>query len=87
VPALPPAPGGRRERVQLAAIDGEQDATLAELGDLTVVRVDVPAGERERVDDESLEDPARRIGHDLVDDADAAAAAIEDRHALGDREV
>jgi len=39
------------------------------------------------VDDQTLEDPGRLVGDDVIDDADPLTVAVVDRDSLGDGEM
>ena len=72
--------------MELLAPDRKEHAALPDLGDLVVVRVHVPAGERPGVDDQALEDAGALVHHHVLDDADARTGRVVDGRAVLKRE-
>ena len=50
--------------------------SLAQLGDLVVVGVEVMTGQRNGVDEQAVEDPGLLVCDDPIDDSDAVAGGV-----------
>jgi hypothetical protein len=73
VPACPP---------QCRAFHGQEHAALVQPGDLIHIGDEMTPRQRQRVDDQALEDRGLLVGDDLVDDSDALAPDVVDGRPL-----